>query len=122
MQIERNEINDLAVNGLPDGSRVIVDSRNERVYALNTTAGAAWDACKSATTLSQLTEEMKRTCDPSITEEFAAEAVRQLEEKNLVKGSGLLGRPSRRELLVGLGAVAVPLVVSMTMSEQRAFA
>lgn len=123
MQIERTaQANDLVVNGLPDGSRVIVDSKNERVYALNVTAGAAWDACKTGTTLSQLTEEMKRTCDPSITEEFAEEAVRELEEKNLVKSSGLFGKPSRRQLLAGLSAVALPLVVSMTLSEQRAFA
>ena len=122
MQIKRTEASDLVVNGLPDGSRVIVDSRNEKVYALNAAAGAAWDACKNGTTLSQLTEEMKRSCDPSISEEFAEEAVRQLEEKNLVKSSGLFGKPSRRDLLAGLSAVALPLVVSMTLSEQRAFA
>lgn len=122
MQIERTEISDLVVNGLPDGSRVIVDSKNETVYALNASAGAAWDACKTETTLSQLTEEMKRTCNPSITEEFAEEAVRQLEDKKLVKSSGIFARTSRREVLAGLSAVALPLVVSMTMSQQRAFA
>jgi hypothetical protein len=40
----------------------------------------------------------------------------------LVKTSGLLRNANRRQVLAGLGAVALPLVVSITMSEQRAFA
>ena len=60
MQIERNNANELLVNGLPDGSKVIVDAANERVYALNATAGAAWDACQRPTTVSDVAEEMRQ--------------------------------------------------------------
>jgi hypothetical protein len=122
MQIERSDTNYLVVNGLPDGSKVIVDSRNEKVFALNPTAGAAWDACSSQTTLAAVAEDMRRTCDPAITEEVAEQAIAQLQEKELVKTSGLLRKANRRQVLAGLGAVALPLVVSMTMTEQRAFA
>ena len=122
MQIERRDTNNLVVNGLPDGSKVIVDSRNEKVFALNPTAGAAWDACSSQTTLASVTEDMRRTCNPAITEEVAEQAIAQLQEKELVKTSGLLRNANRRQVLAGLSAVALPLVVSMTMSEQRAFA
>ncbi|HTA78864.1 MAG TPA: PqqD family protein [Terracidiphilus sp.] len=121
MQIERKDSNDLVVNGLPDGSKVIVDSKNEMVYALNATAGAAWDACGAQTTLSAVAADMRRA-DPTITDQVAEQAILQLEEKKLIKSSGLLHNASRRQVLAGLTAVALPLVVSMTMSEQRAFA
>jgi hypothetical protein len=45
-----------------------------------------------------------------------------LQEKELVKTSGSFPKASRRAVLAGLGAVALPLVVSMTMGEQRALA
>jgi hypothetical protein len=122
MQIERKNIKDLVVNGLPDGSKVIVDSSNEKVFALNPTAGAAWDACSNQTTLAGVAEDMRRNCNPAITDEVVEQAIVQLQEKELVKTSGLLRTANRRQVLAGLGAVALPLVVSMTMTEQRAFA
>ncbi len=121
MQIERKDSNDLVVNGLPDGSKVIVESRNEMVYALNATAGAAWDACGKQTTLSAIAADM-RSADPAVTNEVAEQAIFQLQEKKLIKASGILHNASRRQVLAGLTAVALPLVVSMTMTEQRAFA
>jgi hypothetical protein len=120
MQIERTD-KDVVVNGLPDGSKVIVDSTSEKVFALNATAGAAWDACGSQTTLAGVAEEMRRT-NPAVSDEVAEQAVLQLQEKKLVKASGLLNNASRRQVLAGLTAVALPLVVSMTMTEQKAFA
>lgn len=122
MQIERTESENLLVNGLPDGSRVIVDSQNDRVYALNATAGAAWDACSGQTTLSQVTESMRQSCGSSVTDEIAEQAIAQLQEKKLVKTSGLFAKTSRREVIAGIGAVALPLVVSMTLGDQRALA
>jgi hypothetical protein len=122
MQVQRRDTNNLVVSGLPDGSKMIVDSSNEKVFALNPTAGAAWDACSSQTTLAAVAEDMRRTCNPAITDEVAEQAIVQLQEKELVKTSGLLRNANRRQVLAGLGAVALPLVVSITMSEQRAFA
>src|SRR5260370_36798055 len=71
MHVERVNTSDLVVNGLPDGSRVIVNSNNETVFALNATAGAAWDACRTPTTLSMVTEEMRRSFDPGVTVDLA---------------------------------------------------
>jgi hypothetical protein len=122
MHVERMNSSDLVVNSLPDGSRVIVNSNNETVVALNATAGAAWDACIAPTTLAKVTEEMRRSFDPSVTEELAEEAIRQLEEKNLVSTSGRLPRTTRRAVLAGLSAAALPLVVSLTVGEQKAHA
>lgn len=121
MHIERVNSDALKVNQLPDGSRVIVDNERERVFALNATAGAAWDACSGSTTLSGVTKHMQQSLHPQITEELAEEAVLRLQEQNLVNTS--LTQPSRRRFMTVLGAaVALPLVVSLPVAEQRAYA
>ena len=122
MQIERTKSNDLVVNGLPDGSRMIVDSKSEQVFALNATAGAAWDACSNPTTLSKVADDIRRSFGPKVTNELAEQAILQLQEKNLVTVSGSSPKTTRRQALAVLGAVALPLVVSMTLADQRAFA
>jgi hypothetical protein len=121
MQVERNNLDALVVNKLPDGSTVIVDAKNETVFALNATAGAAWEACSDPTTLSGVTERMQHSLDPAITQELAEEAILRLQEQNLVKTSG--SQPSRRKFIASLGAAAaLPLVVSLPLAEQRAYA
>jgi hypothetical protein len=122
VQVERANSNDLVENGLPDGSKVILDSKSEKAFALNPTAAAAWDACSGPTTLSKVAEDMQRSLDPRVTEDLAEEAILQLEGKNLVTTSGGSAKTTRRQLLAGLSAVALPLVVSLTVGEQRAHA
>ena len=88
MQVERTNSNELLVDGLPDGSKVIVDPKNEMVFSLNATAGAAWDACVGPTTVSKVAQDMQRSFNAGVTEELALEAILQLKEKNLVTTSG----------------------------------
>jgi hypothetical protein len=114
--------NDLIVEKLPDGSKVIVDPDNETVFALNATAGAAWDACNSPTTLAKVAQDMQRSLDPRITEELALEAILQLQERRLVTTSGSSSNTTRRGMLTTLSGIALPLVACLTMSEQRAHA
>ena len=111
MEIERAQSNALVENKLPDGSRVIVDPTNETVLALNVTAGAAWDACSDPTTLARVTDSMQRSFDPGVTEELAAEAILQLQDKNLVNTSGSSSSATRRQFLASLSAVALPCPV-----------
>lgn len=122
MQVERTNPNDLLVNKMPDGSKVIVDPKSETVFALNAAAGAAWDACSRPTTLSKVAEDMQRSLDPRITEEFALEAILQLQERKLVMTSGTSSTATRRAMLTTLSGIALPLVACLTMAEQRAFA
>jgi|ERR1700739_1358291 len=122
MQVKRVTSKDLVVNPMPDGSRVIRNSKDETVFALNATAGAAWDACSSATTVAGVAEEMRRSFDPSVTDELAEACILQFQEKNLVSISGSTPKQTRRAVLAGLSAVALPLVVSLTVGEQKAHA
>jgi len=122
MRVERTNSDALVVNSLPDGSRLIVDAENERVLALNVTAGAAWDACSDPTTLSNVTENMQRSFGSAITEELAGEAIRQLEEEKLVTTTGSFSKATRRQFLTTLGAAAVPFIVCLTIADQRAHA
>lgn len=137
MQIERGPFDTLVENHLPDGSRILVDRENETVYALNSTAGAAWDACSEPTNLYDVTNEMRRVLGNAITEELADEAIQRLHERKLVNASISIQmtnaqqvsqqqtstlKTTRREVLTALGKVALPLVVAMTLTEQRAHA
>lgn len=121
MQVERTHSDALVVNKLPDGSAVITDKTNDTVFALNATAGAAWDACSTPTTLASVTESMQRSLNPGVNEEFAEEAIRQLQDKNLVKTSSAFS-PTRRQFFATVSAVALPLVVALSIPDQKAYA
>lgn len=122
MQIERASSDSMSIDKLPDGSQVIVDSASKTVFALNAMAGAAWDACSSQSTLRGVAESMQRSFDPGTTEELVQEAILQLENHKLVKTSGQSSQANRRQFIAGLGAVGLPLVVSLTMVDQKAYA
>jgi hypothetical protein len=122
MQIERINSSAFVENKLPDGSRTIVDEANEKIYALNATAGAAWDACSAPTTLSGIKESMSLTMGSNVGEDVAEQAVLELQEQKLVAASGSSWRPSRRQMIMGFGAVAVPVVASLTLGQQRVYA
>jgi hypothetical protein len=122
MVVERVNPTNFVVNAMPDGSRIIRNNENETVFALNATAAAAWDACSSATTIAAVAEAMRRSLDPHITDDLAEASILELQDKKLVTLSGSGFKATRREVLAGLGAVALPLVVSLTMGEQKAHA
>lgn len=122
MHIERANADGLVINQLPDGSKVITDRANETVFALNSTAGAAWDACSTPTTLSVIRENMRHSIGSGVSEELAEEAILQLQKNKLVTATGSFSQATRREFLASLTAAALPLVVSLTVAEQQAFA
>ena len=122
MQIERVNTSELVINSMPDGSRIIRNSNNENVLALNATAGAAWDACSTSNTIEGVAAAMRRSFDPNVTNELAEAAVIELQDKKLVNIAGVDPKATRRQVLAGLGAVALPLVVSLTLGEQKAHA
>jgi Coenzyme PQQ synthesis protein D (PqqD) len=123
MQVVRTNSDALVENKLPDGSRVLLDPQGQRVFALNAAAGAAWDACEVPASLSAITEKMQHSLETPVAEEVAEEAILRLQEQQLVQVSGAVqAASSRRQFISRLGMAAVPLVVAMTMTEQRAYA
>ncbi len=54
--------------------------------------------------------------------DLAEEAILRLQEKNLVKTSGLSSRSTRREFVAAVGSIALPLVAALSIGEQRAYA
>jgi hypothetical protein len=122
MNVVRVNSDNLAINTMPDGSQIVRNSDNNTVLALNPTAAAAWDACATANTVSGVAETMRHSLDPSVTDELAEASIAELQEKKLVSISGSEFKATRRQLLAGLGAVALPLVVSLTVGEQKAHA
>jgi len=65
---------------------------------------------------------MQRSLDPGITEDLAEEAILRLQEQKLVKTSGSPSLGTRRKFIATLGTIALPLVVSLSITEQRAYA
>ena len=122
MQIERANSSSFAVDSLPDGSRIIRDPEQQAVYALNPTAAAAWEACASASSVSEVADQMRRSFDSKVTDELAEASLQELQEKKLITMTGAGFKATRRQVLAGLGAVALPLVVSLTVGEQKAHA
>lgn len=123
MQVNSRDLHALDIKPLPDGSRIIMDRENDSVVALNATAGAALDACRTSTTLPQITEQMRRSLSPEVTEDLAEQAILQLAEKNLVIASRSTAQPTRRQMLGSMSAaIALPLVVSLSLADQKAYA
>jgi len=55
-------------------------------------------------------------------EDLAEQAILQLQAQKLVKTSGSFSQATRRQFIMTLGAIATPLVVSLPIAEQRAYA
>jgi hypothetical protein len=96
---------------------------------MNQTAAAAFEACRERRTVPQLAAEMRETLNRPVTEEIALAAIDELERVGLVACSGMSSgersQTSRRSVLravAGTAATAAPLVFSLSIAEQRAFA
>ncbi len=122
MPIVRSHSDALVVKELPDGSRLVVDSGRETVFALNATAGAAWDACSSPTTLPEVAKKMQISLQAEVPEELAEQTILELQERNLVNTAGMPSQLSRRSFVAKVGMAALPLVAVLSMSDQRAYA
>ena len=122
IEVLRTKSSDLIVHTLPDGSTAIFEVPTKNVYSLNPSAAAAWEACASATTLSQIAAAMSRKLGAPVNEDLAHEAVSELAAVGLVTVShGERAGTSRREMLKVAG-VALPVVLVLTGVEQRAHA
>jgi hypothetical protein len=118
----------LTVEKLTDGSTAIFDERSKSVHSLNPSATIVWNACAGGATLSQITSALTQHGGPA-DEQTVLHAIVQLQQAKLVTAEtpivGLptdMGRRSMLKSVGSLGAMAVPVVLTLTSAEQRAYA
>ncbi len=117
----------LTIERLEDGSVVILDARSKSVHSLNPSAAAVWDACRKSTQ-----EEIEANVAERLgatSSEIVREALAQLQKANLIESSDPvsaeaidLGRRSMLKRAGAAGAIAIPVVLTLTASEQKAYA
>jgi len=123
----------LAVEQLPDGSTAIFDERSKSVHSLNPSATVVWRACASGATLAQIMTALAAHFGAPVDAEVANHAIAQLRQSKLIEPNtpaavpvaGAVMEMGRRSILkrVGsLGAIAVPVVLTLTAAEQRGYA
>ncbi len=120
---------ELHTERLPDGSVAIYDERSKSVHSLNRSAGIAWDACAQGATVEQVRQVLERHAGSPVDLEVAWTAMHRLQEAELVISDAPLAAPAvdlaRRSALKSLGtfgAAAIPVVLTLTASEQRMYA
>jgi len=126
----RIALNQLHVEQLPDGSVAIYDERTQSVHSLNSSAAVVWEACAKGATVEQVRAALSRHFGLPVDQDHAWTAIQRLQEAELVTSDAPLAAPpvaemARRSALKTIGAVggiALPLVLTLTASQQRAYA
>jgi hypothetical protein len=119
---------DLAVEKMGDGTTAVLDRRSMSVHSLNASASVVWEACGRGATLTQVRRALELQCGRPVEEEIAVGALAQLEQVKLIASDSALpavinsGRRSAMLRLAAAAGIAVPVVLTLGASEQRAFA
>jgi hypothetical protein len=115
----------LWVEKLPDGSMAILDEHSRDMHSLNPSAAAVWEACGNGATLAQVTSAVEQKFG-GIGDEAVTDGLGQLQRAKLVEAAGAASAtmtdPGRRSMLKRLataGAVAIPVVLTLTASGVR---
>jgi hypothetical protein len=115
----------LTIERLPDGSTAILDHRTRNVHSLNATATVAWEACQAGATLAEIRRALELSSGTQVEEAVAQSALTQLHRVNLIEASTAvpeqIGSAARRTALRAV-VMAVPVVLTLALSEQRIFA
>ncbi len=119
----------LAVEKLADGSTAIVDERTKTVHSLNPTAALVFEACAQGVSLEQIIAALELHAGHAVAPEVALEAISQLGAANLIASDAPMPlaaiEQDRRSVLKAIGtfgAVALPVVLTLTAAEQKAYA
>ena len=122
-------VGQLSAEKLGDGSTAIVDSRSKSVHSLNPTATLVWEACANGATLDQIRKTLEAKTGAAASDALVRQALEQLQRVNLIEAEGTFPVESvdlgRRALLTRagtVGAIAIPVVLTLTAAEQKAYA
>jgi len=119
----------LTVEKLSDGSTAIVDKRSKSVHSLNPSATMVWEACVKGATFAEIHAAVEDRTGAPVDADAIRQALAQLRHVNLMEGPSTLPAESvdlgRRSLLKrasAVGAFAIPVVLTLTAAEQKAYA
>lgn len=119
----------LTVEKLSDGSMAIVDNRTKSVHSLNATAALVWEACARGASVDEIRRAVELAAQSPVSEEIVLKALAELRKADLVESNAPnfaaepdLGRRSVLRRVAAAGAVAVPVVLTLTAAEQKAYA
>ena len=122
-------VESLTVERLSDGSTAIVDNRVKSVHSLNPSATLVWDACGQGATIEQIRQAIEAKSGSPVDAEVIHQALAQLQRANLIESESPisaetidLGRRSMLKRAGAAGAFAIPVVLTLTAAEQRAYA
>ena len=122
-------VESLAVEKLSDGSTAIVDGRSKSVHSLNPSATLVWEACAPGATFAEIHAAVEDRTGAPVDADAIRQALAQLQRVTLIEGPSTLPVESidlgRRSLLRRAGAVgafAIPVVLTLTAAEQKAYA
>ena len=116
----------LTIEKLPDGSTAILDRRTKNVHSLNLSATVVWEACKGGATLAEVRRALELRAGAPVDETLAQSALTQLQKVDLIQTDAPvapeLSAAARRNTLLRAAAVALPVVLTLALSQQRAHA
>jgi hypothetical protein len=129
LRVQRVPFENLLIEKLPDGSTAVFDTGSGTVHSLNSSAAAAFEACRESCTVAFVARAMSELLNAGVSEDVALAAISELEAAGLVVCSGAVeaaghgaSRRSMLEALAAVSSVALPMVLSLGASEQKAFA
>jgi hypothetical protein len=122
-------VESLSIERLSDGSTAIVDNRVKSVHSLNPSATLVWEACANGATAAQIGKAIEAKSGSPVDAEVVQLALAQLQRANLIESEAPisaeaidLGRRSLLKRAGAAGAIAIPVVLTLTAAEQRAYA
>src|SRR5262249_11811979 len=99
------------------------------VHSLNSSATLVWQACAPGATFGQICEFVDGKSGVAADPAIIRQALAQLQRANLIESESPisvenidLGRRSMLKRAGAAGAVAIPVVLTLTAAEQRAYA
>jgi len=107
----------------------ILDERSKTVHSLNSSAAAVWEACEGGATVQRINATVERKLGAPVAADLVSDALAQLQRAGLIDTAGPIpagtADPARRSMLKRVamaGAIAIPVVLTLAASEQRAYA
>jgi hypothetical protein len=127
--IRQRSSSSLVQEKMADGSIAIFDRESQSVHSLNPAAAEVWIACADGATVAQLEAALEDAFGARVTPDVLTAAVAELRRAGLIETEGQLpvaaadvdlARRSVLRTIGGIGGALVPLVLTMTATEQRA--